>query len=167
MSITAIVIVVAALALAQRIFAGYAPRPANIANLSRAEAAIINAVGEAMFPAGGAVPQSAQDADVLGYVNRYITWHSPTTRFLMHALFYLIEHATLLFLPSWKRMSQLDAATRERYLAGWESSKLYPRRMVFQSLRALMCLAYLGSPAVERAIGLQRPARCRESALVK
>lgn len=167
MFITSAIIAFAAVVVWRRLFAGYAAAPAGIANLNRAEAAIVSAIGDAMFPAGGQPPQSAIDANVLEYIDRYITWHSPSTRFLMHALFYLMEHATLFFGPSRKRLTSLEPAARELYLAGWETSRLYLRRMVFQSLRALMCLGYLGSPEVERSIGLLRSQRCIDHAVLK
>ena len=75
--------------------------------------------------------------------------------------------APLLFVPSLRRFSDLPSDVQERYLAGWEHSRFYLRRMVFQSLRALMSMAFLASPEVERAIGVERPERCRAAAIVQ
>lgn len=144
------------------------PRPArDYRHLRPADVCVVHAVSDVMFPDGGAVAVSGRTADITGYIDRYLGWHAPSLRFLVRLMFALIEHAPLLFVPTLKRFSDLPAEAQERYLAGWEHSRFYPRRMVFQSLRALMSMAYLASPDVERAIGVERPERCEAAAIVK
>lgn len=150
---------------------GLPARPAGLKHLNRADVAFINAVAEALFPpggdnapGGGPMP-SAAEAEVLAYVDRYFGWQRPKLRLAMKALFMLFEHGTLLFVPTWARFSQLDAAQREDYLHGWERSRLYLKRLLFQSLRAILCLAYVAHPKTEAALGYTRPQTCSNKAV--
>ena len=150
--------------LAVRVFAGY-ERAGRFRHLGRRDAAVIDAVGEAMFPGGGPLPFSSRDIGLRAYLDDYFGWHPARMRTLMKLLLFLFEHATLVCVPSWRRLSQLDPPARERYLAGWDASRFYLRRIAFQSLRALVVMGYLGSSRVELGLGISRPAACREKAL--
>ena len=120
-----IILLVIIVFIVWRGFLGYAIPDVHYANLSKAEAAFIAAVGEAMFPGGGAISPSWKDTGMVAYVDKYLGWHAKPNRMLMHLLFYLIEHATLVFVPSLKRLSSLDNETATRYLEGWETSRIY------------------------------------------
>jgi len=165
-------ILLALLALgAWRVLNGLPSVPVGLAHLGRRDAAFVDAAAAAMFPPGGGdapgggpMP-SAAEAEVLAYVDRYFGWQRPTLRLAMKALFMLFEHGTLLFVPTWARFSQLDAAAREDYLRGWERSRLYVKRLLFQSLRAILCLAYVAHPATEAALGYERPDACAQKAV--
>ena len=166
MSIWIAIIVLLLVAITARLFLGYRADTSSYEHLRARDVVIIEAVGDTMFPAGGAIEISADDAGVTAYLDRYFGWHSPTLRFLMRMLLLLIEQGTLIFAPSLRRFSNLPADAREQYLAGWETSNLYLRRLAFQSLRAMVTMAYLGSPEVERAIGVERPQACKDKAVV-
>jgi hypothetical protein len=76
----------------------------------------------------------------------------------MRLLFFLVEHATLVF-PApgptgWRRFSALSAGQRVAALEGWRTSRLFPRRLVFNSLRAILTMGYFAHPPVLRALGL-------------
>jgi hypothetical protein len=79
-------------------------------------------------------------------------------RLLMRLLFFLMEHATLLFAAppprGRRRFSSLDAGQRTAVLESWRASRLFPRRLVFTSLRAVLTNAYLADPEVLRHLGL-------------
>ena len=69
----------------------------------------------------------------------------------MRALFFLFEHATLVFpapggLRGMRRFSALTRPQREAVLERWRTSRLFLRRLVFTSLRALCTLGYFASP---------------------
>jgi hypothetical protein len=79
-------------------------------------------------------------------------------RSLMHLLFFLVEHATIFF-PApgprgWRRFSSLTADQRAEVLEGWRTSRLFPRRLVFASLRAILTMGYFAFPPVLRQLGL-------------
>jgi len=141
-----------------RIFGGY-PRPESPpACLWARVAAFIGAAADTTFPAGGAVSPSGRDAGVIEYTDRYLAAVPGPTRLLMHLLFFLVEHATLFFpAPGWsgaRRFSSLDTEQQLAALQGWERSGLFPRRLVFSSLRAILTMGYFADPTVLRMLSL-------------
>ena len=141
----------------RRLFFGYPPaQPARV--LSAREQALVRAAGDAMFPRGGALPPSGSQAGVPGYVDRYVASVPPGIRRLMRMLFLLVEQATLFFpAPAprgRRRFTSLSAAQQEAVLEGWRTSGLYPRRLAFTSLRAILTMGYLADPAVLRRLNL-------------
>lgn len=165
--ITTIIVLFAAVMVVRRAFLGYATPSENYENISNAEVAMLEAVSEVMFPKGGDIDASWAEADVIRYVDQYFGQHSTKNRVLMHLLLYLIEHATILFVPSWKRLSDLDAQRRYKYIDEWEHSNLYLKRMVFTSLRAILCMAYCAHPLVEKQMGYFRNKECLENRVVQ
>jgi hypothetical protein len=146
-------------ALVGRVFAGYRPAPAGAQALSGRELALVDAVADALFPPGGAIPESGRDAGVSAYLDRLVAASQPRQRVLMRLLFFLFEHATLAF-PApggprgLRRFSSLDLPQREAVLEAWRTSGLFVRRLCFTSLRALCTLGYFASPAVLRELRL-------------
>jgi hypothetical protein len=141
-----------------RVFVGY-PRPLRpMAVLARSEVAFVAGAAEATFPAGGGIPPSGLDADLPGYTDRLMAAAHPRMRFLMHLLFFLLEHATLFFPAPGRggrrRFSSLTCEQRAAALEGWRTSRLFPRRLVFASLRAILTMGYFAYPAVLRQLGL-------------
>ena len=143
-------------AAAVRIFKGYPRGGARYRHLSRREVAFLNAAGDATFPRGGAIPASGSDADVAGYTDRWLAASRPRIRVLLHLLFFLVEHATLLF-PApgwggWRRFTSLSPEQRIAVLDGWRTSRHFPRRLVFTSLRAVLTMAWFAHPPVMRQL---------------
>jgi hypothetical protein len=157
--LTAIALVAAALAALRFLRYPAAPRPLRA--LSRGDFAFLVAVGDATFPGGGSPAASGSDAGIPLYVDRFLAAEPPGPRRLMRLLFFLVEHATLLF-PApghggFRRFSRLEPAARLAYLASWQRSRLFARRLVFTSLRAILTMGYLGDASVQRALGLEPP----------
>ena len=139
-----------------RVFAGYPRGGARHRHVSRREVAFLNAAGDAIFPRGGAIPASASDADVAGYTDRWLAASRPRIRVLLHLLFFLVDHATLLF-PApgwggWRRFTQLSPEQRIAVLEAWRTSRYFPRRLVFTSLRAVLTMAWFAHPPVMRQL---------------
>ena len=141
-----------------RIAWGYGARDPRYPQLSTREQAFLRAASDAVFPPAGPIPYSGTEAGTLGHVDRFLAGIAPRTRVLVRLLFFLIEHATLFFpapgLDGIRRFSGLSLAQRQAVLEGWGRSRNPARRTVFQSLRAILTMAYFGSPGVLRAIGL-------------
>jgi hypothetical protein len=141
-----------------RVYAGY-PRPQRTyAVLAPREVAFLSAAGNATFPAGGAISPSGDEADLASYTDRWLLVAQPRMRLLMRLLFFLIEHATF-FLPApgprgWRRFSSLSTEQQAAVLERWRTSRFYPRRVVFMSLRAVLAMGYLAHPRVLRQLGL-------------
>ncbi|HEX2484930.1 MAG TPA: gluconate 2-dehydrogenase subunit 3 family protein [Myxococcota bacterium] len=141
---------------AARFWLGYATAPGCHA-LARREAAFLDAAAEAMFPPGGPLP-SGRAAGVTASLDGYLALVPARMRRLMRLLFALVEHATLVF-PAppprgRRRFSALSLEQRGAVLDGWRTSPLFPRRLVFTSLRALLTNGYVADPAVLAALGL-------------
>ena len=147
-----------ALLVLRRVFAGH-PRPEVPPQVLRArEMAFLAAAADATYPAGGAIPTSGSQARVAERTDAWMAQVDPGMRLLMRLLFFLVEHATVLF-PApgrggFRRFSSLAPHQREAALRGWATSALPPRRLVFQSLRAVVTMAYLSDAAVLREVGL-------------
>ena len=145
-----------------RVALGY-PRPGERYEcLNRAEAALVEGAAGAMFPPGGAIPESGLDADLPGYMDRLLAASHPRQRRQLHMLFFLIEHATLCF-PApgrggLRRFSSLSHDQRVDVLQDWATSNLFFRRLCFTSLRALLTLGYFAHPPVTRRLGVAPPA---------
>lgn len=147
--------------LLRRLFTGYPGPPAGTACLAPREWATISAAADATFPEGGALPPSAEQAGVARHVDGFVAAQQPSTRLLMRLLFVLVEHATLVFPAPGpggrRRFSSLGREQRVSVLEGWRGSPLFPRRLVFTSLRAILTMGYLGDPEVMRLLGLSPP----------
>lgn len=142
-----------------RVFAGYPAPPQPTQVLRRREMALLAAVADGLFPPGGAIAESGREAEIPAYVDRLAGASQRRQRVLMRALFFLFEHATLCFpapggLRGMRRFSGLTAPQREAVLEDWRSSRLFARRLVFTSLRALCTLGYFAHPGVLRALRL-------------
>jgi hypothetical protein len=141
-----------------RFLVGYPPVPSSVRNLARREYAAVAAAASATFPRGGAVPQSGLDADVVGHVDRFLGAQARRNRWLMRLLFIVVEHGTIVFPPGRpgrrRRFSALSPAQQVAYLEGWRTSRIFFRRLVFTSLRAVLTMGYLAHPAVLRELGL-------------
>jgi hypothetical protein len=137
---------------------GY-PRPQRrMTALFRHEVAFLAAAAEATFPPGGGIAPSGLDADVPAYTDRFLSAAHPRMRLLMHLLFFLVEHSTIFF-PApgrggLRRFSKLGTEQRAAALEGWRKSRLFARRLVFTSLRAILTMGYFAHPAVLRELGL-------------
>jgi len=139
-----------------RVFLGHPPAR-GFRVLARREVAFLNAAAEAIYPPGAGLP-SGREARVAEHLDAYLEIVPPRMRRLMRALFFLVEHASAL-LPApgprgRRRFSSLTAEQRAAALDAWRTSRRFPRRLVFSSLRALLTNAYVADPAVLRALGL-------------
>jgi hypothetical protein len=141
-----------------RIAGGY-PSPAQrYVRLMRNEAAFLAATSDALFPRGGSIEASGLDADIPGYVDRYLGDVPPKIRFLMRCLFLMFEHATFLIRAPGaggrRRFSALSPEQRVAVLERWRRARFFPMRIVFTSLRAILTMGYFAAPPVLRALQL-------------
>jgi len=156
--VTAILWAIALCYTVSRVAIGYPDPRRQYRGLGRGEVALISSAAEAMYPAGGPIPSSGLDADLPGYLERLMAASGFQTRILLHLLFFLVEHGTLLFSTSgrggMRRFSSQDVERRVVALNGWAESTLFFRRVVFTSLRAVLTMGYFAHPPVVRRLGL-------------
>ncbi len=143
--------------LLARSFGGYQAPKGRL--LASREMAFIHAVALALYPSGGAIAASGADAGVASYLDRLVAAQDRRQRRLMRALFFLVEQATLVFpapggVSGFRRFSKLDGEQQVAVLEAWQRSRLFPRRLAFTSLRALVTLGYFSHPPVMRALGV-------------
>jgi len=151
----------------REVFLGYTAAPPDFNELGRKNYTIVCAVGEALLPEGGDIPPSYEEARVPQFIDEYLGFVPTTTRRLIKALFFLMEHATYLFAFTTRRFSDLPVEKRVQYLSGWEKSRLYPRRVAFTSLRAIYGMAYVASPDVVKIMGMGITDKCREGLIIE
>lgn len=155
--LVAVALVAVSLLLWVRVFRGYPPAPAG--GLAPREMALVSAASDTLFPGGGPIGPSGSEAGIPAYAARYVAAVPAPTRALMRALFALVEQGTLLF-PApgrggFRRFSSLDTPQREAVLEAWRTSRLFARRLVFTSLRAILTMGYFADPRVLTALSLQ------------
>jgi choline dehydrogenase-like flavoprotein len=140
---------------------GYPAPGRALRGLDRRGWAFVRAAGDTLFPAGGALPPSAEEVDVAGYLDEWIAKIPPTQRLLIGLLFLTLEQGTLVFGAGLggrlRRFSEQDPAAREAYLHRIEQHPLFPVRALLAALRTIFSFAYLDRPAVQQALGIDPP----------
>ena len=145
-----------ALLVVRRVWGGY---PASLhAGLAPREAALLQAAGLGLYPPGGTVPRSGSQADLVGYTARYLRAVPPPTRRLMRLLFFAFEQGTCVFAAPGRRgrrrFSALTPAQRVAVLEAWRSSRWFPLRLAFTSLRAILSMGYFADAEVQAQLHL-------------
>jgi len=148
---------IAVLALV-RVFSGHPPAPPGARTLTRRELETVRAAGLAIYPRGGAIEPSGEDAGVALHADRFVRAQAPQTQLLVRLLFFAIEHATLVFPAPGprgrRRFSSLTAEQQIAYLDAWRTSASFARRLLFTSLRAILTMGYFADEKVLGALGL-------------
>lgn len=142
----------------RRVFGGFPRSRGPRGALASRELAFLAAAADANFPEGGPVAPSGTQAGIPAYVDRYVAAVPPTVAILMRLLFFLVEHATLVFAAPGRggrrRFSSLSAEQQAAVLEGWRASDWFPRRLVFSSLRAILTMGFFSDPVVLRTLHL-------------
>lgn len=154
MAVLALFGVFIATILFRGVFLGY-PKPIlpRGSLLSAKEQAIVAAVADALFPAGGPIPVSGTEAGLVAYMDTHMRRVPRSIRALLRLLLAFIEHGPWLFGPRRVRFTRLRSEERAPALKDMEKSSLYLRRVSFFSIRTLLSMGYLANPAVVKSIG--------------
>ena len=142
-----VLLIVLGVVALRRGLAGYPAAGSHFAVLAPRELAFLQAAAETLFPPHASLPLSGGEADL-----------PARQRTLIRALFFLFEHATLVWPAQgrggFKRFSSLSPEQRLGVLRAWQSSPLYLRRMCLTALKAVLILGYVGHPQSLGALGL-------------
>lgn len=122
--------------------------------LTQREARVVHALAEAMFPVEGTNLPTVEETRVVGYFDDLLA-HVPLKELiLIRSLLALLEVQMLAFNGLRPTLfSRAGRADRARNLAGWGTSRIFQRRLVFMAIRTLLLWAYVDSQPVERSLG--------------
>ncbi len=122
--------------------------------LSNREAAILHSLADTIFPDDGSGMPSVSEAQVVEYVDDLLARLALKERLLVRCLIGLLEVQMLAFNGlSPKLFSRSSQKERTENLKGWESSRIFQRRLVFMAIRTLLLWAYVDSHEAERDMG--------------
>ena len=97
---------------------------------------------------------SVDEAEVIEYLDDLLSHLQLKERLLIRGLVALLEVQMLALNGLTPRLfTQATFEERTRNLAGWETSRLFQRRLVFMAIRTLLLWAYADSQEVERSMG--------------
>jgi len=142
-------------ALARGLFSGYPDKRLANSPLTAKEQTIIAACADTFFPPNGPIPVAGTAANLVEYMDRYISRLPETQRVLVRLLLWFIEHGPWVFGPARTRFSSLDEAGRLLVLDSMRTSPIYFRRIAFLSMRTMLTMGYMAHPAVARAMRCQ------------
>ncbi len=140
-------------------FSGYPKRPLGLASLSNREAEIMRVSADTMFPEGGAFAESGSQAGIVAYLDKMLAEIPKDKRLLITLMFVFVELSPWVFGPQRRRFTRLTPADRVTVLSESYYSNVYFRRMVFLSLRTLLCLGYFANDRVVEHTGCIANAR--------
>src|SRR5262245_38856688 len=116
------------------------------------DSVLLRAVLDALVPRGGAFAMGAADTDLDVALTRQFERLHPLGPVGLRAMLWALDWGTVVFERT-RRFSHLDAAARERALAGWEGSRLAPRRQLVASLKLLALMLFYERPDVWPGVG--------------
>lgn len=108
---------------------------------------------EAVLP--GEISEAARK--VPSRIDQEVSHWSPKSQAEVKSLLSLIESGTRYFFYSWHHCSDLSVGQRQRYLRGWEDSRLDFRREAYQALRMLTLFFYYSQDETWQSIGYDGP----------
>lgn len=123
--------------------------------LTHRDEKVIRALAQTLLTRGGAIPQDAIDAGVVERIDRWMATLSRVEILKMRGLFHMFDlwYAVHAFSPT-ARFVKAPREQRAAYLATWEHSDMYARRLAFQGLRQIISIAYMEHSGVRRDMGI-------------
>lgn len=129
------------------------PASAPFAHLSADEAAFLDAVADAIFPAGGEPALSGREARVARYVDAVLTGLAPTQRDLLRVGLHALDALALAEAGAF--FSALGAEQAGAVLKGWLAGVDPNLRGLAQSVYVFVGMAYLAHPDVAPVLAPQ------------
>jgi len=116
-------------------------------------AELLRLLTSTLVPEGGAFAAGASTVQLDQTVWQYFGRLHPLGTTGLVAILYVIELGPYIFGPRRRCFSRLNAAEREAYVAGWESSRLAARRQLLNGLKLAVMLHFYDRPEVATAVG--------------
>lgn len=116
-----------------------------------------------MFPADGTGMPSVDEAEVVEYFDDLLEHLPLKEKVLIRCLIALLEVQMLAFNGLHPKLfSRASPEERTKNLAGWETSSIFQRRLVFMAIRTLLLWGYVDSQEAERDMGFSPGTRRTE-----
>ncbi len=124
--------------------------------LTKRDENVVRALALTLLTRGGKVDLDAVDAGVVKRIDRWMTDLNAVERLKIRGLFHMFDlwYAVHAFSPL-ARFTKANAEQRTAYLATWEHSEMYARRLAFQGIRQITSLAYMEHTGVRAGIGIE------------
>jgi hypothetical protein len=124
--------------------------------LTRTELSIVSALSLALFPPGNPFDLDGVQADVPGYLDRYMARLPAAEQKILKALIWVYDQGTVLDgnVRPIRSMSNEDA---QAYVKGWETSRFGWRRDLAMSLRTVLGFGYFAHPKVKAILFYEEP----------
>lgn len=134
------------------------PKPAHsLQFLNAREYAILNIVAARLLGVGDRVGGAANQIDVAANIDAVVTGWLPESQAQLRTVLRVFEHGTYLFDLQRHRFTRLSPEQQDQYLAGWMTSTLGARRVVFRVLKALAATGYYHDPRTWARLGYPGP----------
>ncbi len=131
---------------------GLEERAAHAGQVSGTDAVMLDALVDALLPAGGAFAVGARDPPVSSELRAYFCKMLPGGPIALALLLRGLNYGPLLFGPQRVRFVNLSADDRQSYLAGFERARFAPRRQLIAALKLVTMLHFYEHPQVQQAI---------------
>ncbi|MCB9508426.1 MAG: hypothetical protein H6697_12285 [Myxococcales bacterium] len=126
-----------------------------MSSLTTRDEKVIRTLAVALLSRGGAISADAIDARV---VPRVDTWMGRLNRIELtkvRALFHMFDlYYAVHALNPFARMTSATPDQVSTYLATWEQSDMYARRLAFQGVRQILSIAYMEDRGVRAEMGM-------------
>lgn len=120
--------------------------------LSEAERDLVGAVGDALFPRGGVLPVAAADVDLPALVDDLLgDAMDPQIGPLFRYLLRVLDLGT--FASRGARFAELPLDARRDVLATWSDNAVLPRRLMYDSLKSVLGIAFFDASEVRAGMG--------------
>ncbi|MDF1564747.1 MAG: hypothetical protein P1V51_17025 [Deltaproteobacteria bacterium] len=132
---------------------GWSPK---LPPLTSAEARILEALAETVFPPDAGLPISGSEAHVVAYFEEMLSFLPLREQIMIRAMLVGFEVQALVTRPrSLSTFSRLSPEERDKSLRFWNDNPLYFARLLFQALRGLLLWAYVDNAEVGQAMGIR------------
>jgi len=114
---------------------------------------ILKAVAETLLPPAVGTPLQITEDSLVHPMEGFLGAMGAGTLIGYGTLLLFFEYAAVFIYPKFKPFTQLDPEDRERYMSGWESSRISYRCFIFSMLKFLVCFALLNDKDNRTALG--------------
>lgn len=107
--------------------------------------------GEAPLASGEAAMPLGDVVFILGYLDDFLAGSDPDLRLLFKSTVQLVEEQARL--TQLAPFSSLSLSARQAEVRAWEQTPTYLKRSAFQSVKAVIAMAYFEQPEAAQAVG--------------